>query len=41
MIIRDIVIRNFEIIKNVFKKEKLNDDEFIKLNRRLMLKEVK
>ena len=41
MITRDIVVRNLEIIKNVLKEEKLNDDELIKLNRRFMLKEVK
>ena len=40
-ITKDIVVKNFKIIKNVFKKERLNNDEFIKLNCRLMSKEVK
>ena len=41
MITKDIAVRNFEIIKNVFKEERLNNNEFIKLNCRFMLKEVK
>ena len=40
-IIKNIAVRNLEIIKNVFKEEKLNDDEFIKLNRCFMLKKIK
>ena len=41
IIIKDIAIRNFEIIKNVFKEKRLNDDKFIKLNRCFISKEVK
>ena len=40
-ITKNIVVRNFEIIKDVFKKERLNDDKLIKLNRCFMSKEVK
>ena len=40
-ITRDIVVRNFEIIKDMFKEERLNDDEFIELDRRFMSKEVR
>ena len=40
-ITKNIAVKNLEIIKNVFKEERLNDDKLIKLNRRLMLKEVK
>ena len=38
---RNIAVRNFEIIKNVLKEEKLNDDELIKLDRCLMSKKVR
>ena len=40
-IMKDIAVRNSKIIKNVFKEERLNDDEFIELNRRFMLKKIK
>ena len=40
-ITKDIAVKNFKIIKNVFKKKKLNDDELIKLNYCFMLKKIK
>ena len=41
MIMRNITVRNFEIIKNMFKEKRLNDDKLIELNRRFMSKEVR
>ena len=40
-IIKNIVIKNLEIIKNVLKEERINDEELIKLNRRFMSKKIR
>ena len=41
IITRNIAVKNLEIIKNILKKEKLNDDKFIELNCRLMSKKAR
>ena len=40
-ITRNIAVRNFEIIKNVFKEERMNDEKFIELDRRFMSKKTR